>query len=284
MQGRIIFQPLFECSLALALFTAGAQAQTPLPGADLERLVQRVALYPDPLLAQVFTAATYSDQIPDAAKWADEHHYLTSAALVAAISSDHVPWDPSVQALLGFPSVLGMMADDLNWTGQLGNAVLVQKSDVMLAVQRLRHKAWEFGYLRGDAHITVSNGVYIEILPTRPDYYVVPAYDPAVVFAAPKPGFVVGTAVSLGYGVSLGPALQSLGWARIHMTWDAGGWYIRDRLWGRTWANRATYVHPSRPQEAAKRVETHELIARSAKEKEEARLGHPRAEEEHHHR
>jgi hypothetical protein len=34
-------------------------------------------VYPDPLLAQVLAASTFPDQIPEAAKWADEHHYLT---------------------------------------------------------------------------------------------------------------------------------------------------------------------------------------------------------------
>jgi hypothetical protein len=72
------------------------------PPQELDRLVQRVALYPDPLLAQIFAAATFPDQVPDAAQWADQHHYLTGDALARAISDDHLPWDPSVQALLHF--------------------------------------------------------------------------------------------------------------------------------------------------------------------------------------
>ncbi len=67
----------------------------------------RVALYPDPLLSQILAAATFPDQIPDAARWADQHHYLTGDALARAISDDRLPWDPSVQSLLPFPSVLG---------------------------------------------------------------------------------------------------------------------------------------------------------------------------------
>ena len=80
---------------------------------QLDKLVARIALYPDSLLAQVLAAATYSDQIPDAARWADQHHYLTGQALADAIQADHLPWDPSVQALLPFPSVLEMMANDM---------------------------------------------------------------------------------------------------------------------------------------------------------------------------
>jgi hypothetical protein len=57
------------------------------PTAELENLVSRIALYPDPLLAQVLAAATYSDQIPDAAGWADQHRYLTGDNLAAAINA-----------------------------------------------------------------------------------------------------------------------------------------------------------------------------------------------------
>ena len=135
---RNVSRRILECSLALALLagaTIPAQAQPVLPPGDLDRLVSRIALYPDPLLAQILSAATYSDQIPEGAKWADEHHYLQGDALAAAITGDHLPWDPSVQALLPFPSVLDTMASDMPWTTQLGNAVLAQRPDVMDAVQ-----------------------------------------------------------------------------------------------------------------------------------------------------
>jgi hypothetical protein len=98
-----------------------------LPPGELDRLVSRIALYPDPLLAQVLAAATFPDAIPDAARWADQHHYLTGDALAAAINGDRLPWDPSVQALLPFPNVLDMMASDMGWTQSLGNAFLAQQ-------------------------------------------------------------------------------------------------------------------------------------------------------------
>ena len=57
--------------LAFSLTSATARAQAPLPGgnppsfssADLDRVVSPIALYPDPLLAQVLAAATYPDDI-----------------------------------------------------------------------------------------------------------------------------------------------------------------------------------------------------------------------------
>ena len=96
---------------------------------QLDKLVSRIALYPDPLLAQLLAAATFPDQIPDAEKWADQHHYLTGDQLATAIAEDHLPWDPAVQAMLPFPTVLDTMASDMNWTADLGNAFLAQRQD-----------------------------------------------------------------------------------------------------------------------------------------------------------
>src|SRR3984893_16590369 len=177
--------------LVLATVPAFAQGPPSFAAPQLEQLVSRIALYPDPLVAQILAGATYPDQIPDAARWADQHHYLNGQALADAIQGDQLPWDPSVQALLPFPSVLEMMASDMNWTTDLGNAFLAQQQDVMDAVQRERRKAQSFGYLRNNGQVVVSGGPYITIMPVNPGYVVVPYYDPRVVFFAPRPGFFV---------------------------------------------------------------------------------------------
>src|SRR5271154_1158444 len=96
--------------------------QTPPPlqaPQQLDQLVSRIALYPDPLLAQILTASTFYYEIPDAANWANQHANLAGDALAAAIQQDNLPWDPSVLALLPFPSVLNIMAQDPGWTQQL---------------------------------------------------------------------------------------------------------------------------------------------------------------------
>lgn len=286
---RLVARHSLPWSLAAILLgaaTVPVSAQSLVPPGELDRIVGRIALYPDPLLANVLSAATYSDQIPEAAHWADHHHYLTGSTLAAAISSDRLWWDPSVQSLLPFPSVLEMMAADMNWTTQLGNAVLMQRGDVMDAVQRMRHKAWDFGYLRSNAQVQVGNGPFISILSPRVEFMVVPAYDPAVVFFAPRPGFVVGTAIGFGYGAALGPTFRPWGWGSVHIAWDSHFWYIQDHTWNRTWATRTTYVHNyGLPHyDAARRAESHELIERSAKEREAPHMGHERAAEEHHHK
>ncbi len=104
------------------------------------------------------------------------------------------------------------MARDINWSRTLGQAFLANRGGVMDAVQRLRHRAWDYGYLRSTPQITVNNGPYIDIVPVDPAFYYVPYYDPAVVFFAPRPGFRVGLGIRFGPGITLGAAFAPWGW------------------------------------------------------------------------
>jgi hypothetical protein len=251
-----------------------AQAPPAFAPGQLDQIVARVALYPDPLLAQILAASTYSNDIPAAAQWADQHHYLSGQALANAITEDQLPWDPSVQALLPFPSVLDMMNSDMGWTTQLGNAFLANQESVMDAVQRQRAMAQRYGYLRSNAQIVVGGGPYITIMPANPAFVVVPYYDPAIVFFAPRAGFVIGGAISFGYGVTLGGFFGPWGWGGvgIRFDWGAHAVWINNARWGRTWANRAVYVHPypaiHRPAPGAARpAEMHEVHGRSDEER-----------------
>lgn len=244
----------------------GQQAPPYAPPQQLDQIVQRIALYPDPLLAQVLTAATYWQEIPDAARWAGEHANLQGDALAGAIREDNLPWDPSVLALLPFPSVLDMMARDPDWTGALGNAVLAQKPDVMDAVQRMRQEAYNYGYLRSNPYDTVVNsGEYVEILPVNPAYLYVPAYTPGVVFARPAPGFAFGTAIRFGPAIVVGGAFAPWGWGNVGFAWGSHSILIDHTPWNRGWANRGYYVHSyargyARP--VGPRIERHEVHRR----------------------
>ena len=276
--------------LRIALFALAVLVAVPVfaqgpppsfPPEQLDQVVSRIALYPDSLLAQVLAAATYPDQIPDAASWADQHHYLTGQALADAIQADQLPWDPSVQALLPFPSVLDMMASDMNWTNDLGNAFLDQQQDVMDAVQRERRKAEDFGYLRSNGQITVSGGPYIAIDSVNPALIPVPYYDPAIVYYPARPGFVVGTGIRFGFGVTIGGFFRPWGWGFGRVDWGRRAVIINDHPWGRSWANRGVYVHP---YEGVRRYpahgpEHHELHARSERERSAPREGRMATEE-----
>jgi hypothetical protein len=278
---------LVMTAIMCALTAAPAMAQDGPPQyspGELDRMVSRIALYPDPLLAQTLAAATFPDQIPDAARWSDQHHYLSGDGLAQAINADQLPWDPSVQALLPFPSVLDMMARDMGWTQSIGNAFLSQQQDVMAAVQRMRYHAREFGYLRSGPEVIVGGGPYITILPARPEFITVPYYDPAVVFVAPRPGFFVGAGISFRFGVALGPVFRPWGWGYNRIGWGERAVFINNARWGRTWVNRTTYVHPYTIRRVAvvrgdDWRDHHELVERSERERSAEHYGHTRVEE-----
>lgn len=227
----------------------------------MENLVSRIALYPDPLLAQILTASTYRNEIPEAAAWADEHSNLKGEVLANAIREDNLQWDPSVLALIPFPSVLDMMAKDPAWTEQLGNAVLVQRGDVMDAVQRLRRQARKYGYLQTNPYCyVVETDGYVEILPVNPAYIYVPYYDPFVVFGPPAPGFFVGGAIRWGPAVIITAGFFPFGWVHPYFLWGAHTIYFDRTPWSRVWVNRGyyrqPYAHPWVPRPGP-RVEVH---------------------------
>ncbi len=230
----------------LLTVTTPARAQNyPAPSfssGQLDNLVSKIALYPDPLLAQVLAAASFPDQIPDAAGWANQHANVRGDQLADEIYRSNLQFDPAVQALLPFPSVLQTMANDMNWTSELGNAVLADQRQVMDAVQRMRRSAEEYGYLRNNQQVRVTDtGGAVEIAPADPELINVPVYDPYVVYAPPRPGFFVGGAIGFGPSFAIG-AFGNWGWG--------GGfnWYnhvvvVNHAVWGRTWYNRDAYVH-----------------------------------------
>src|SRR5439155_25626235 len=106
---------------------------------QLEALVAPIALYPDELLANVLAASTYPLEVVQADRWVKGNKSLKGDALKAGV--DKQAWDDSVKALASTPDVLTMMSDKVDWTKDLGDAVLAQQPDVMDAIQRLRAKA-----------------------------------------------------------------------------------------------------------------------------------------------
>lgn len=223
----------------------------------------RIALYPDPLLAHILTASTYWSEIPEAAQWANAHSYLHGLALADAIRADLLSWHPDVIALLPFPPILNMMAQDMNWTQQLGTAVLNQRADVMDAAQRMRRQAYNFGYLRSNPYVSVRDDAgYIEIDPINPEYIYVPEYNPTIVFAPPPPGFAIGAAIRFGPAIVVGGAFAPWGWAHVGFAWGRHDIMIDYTPWDRVWINRGFYVHPyAHPwvRPVRPRIEVHKL-------------------------
>jgi len=158
---------------------------------QLDQILAPVALYPDPLLTSILTAATYPLEVVQAARWvADPRNaQLKGEALTAALANQ--PWDPSVTALVPFPQVLKMLDSRLDWMQQLGDAFLSQQAAVMDSVQRLRQEAETAGKLQSTPQQAVSNqDGAIVIAPSDPDEVYVPAYDPSVVYGSwPYPDY-----------------------------------------------------------------------------------------------
>src|SRR5664279_6544144 len=119
--------------------------QAPLTASDIENIVSPIALYPDQLIAQILSAATYPDQVTAASNWVNSSSLKGDALMKAA---DKQPWDPSVKALTQFPTVLDQMAKNLAWTSALGDAAFNQQADVMTAIQKLRQEAKAAGNLK----------------------------------------------------------------------------------------------------------------------------------------
>src|SRR5215468_1398760 len=245
--------------LAILLWSLplGALAQSPQPAAaptqpllkqgELDQLVAPIALYSDPLLTQVLIAATYPLEVVQADRWAKANSKLKGDALSTALAKQS--WDDSVKSLVQVASALTMMADQLDWTQKLGDAMLAQQADVMDAIQRLRSKAYGSEKLTSTKEQKVKQAhKVISIEPTDPQTVYVPYYDPVVVYGEwPYPDYPpyyyypevrdIGSG-SIASGIAFGTA-YSLG------RWVSGG-----RYWGGkfNWAsgqinvNRGTQV------------------------------------------
>jgi len=143
-----------------------------LTKAELQELVGPIALYPDDLLAIVLPASTYPLQLVQAQRFLDDLEQDPS------LKPDE-DWDDSVVALLNYPEVVELLNADLDWTWQLGEAVVAQETDVIAAVSEFRDRAYAAGNLRSDTHQTVSRSDdAIEITPVEDDVIYVPYYEP----------------------------------------------------------------------------------------------------------
>jgi uncharacterized protein DUF3300 len=191
---------------------------------QLDNLLAPVALYPDPLLAQVLLAATFPDEVDAAARYVRAY---------GQIGIDDQPWDVSVKAVAHYPSVLGMMSDKLDWTTAVGQAYVNQSSDVMTSVQRLRAMARAQGNLvtTPQQEVVYEDGL-IYIWPAQPQYLYVPVYDPWRVYYQRWPGWGP-YFLGFGTGFLIGAWLNhDCDWRyhRVYYTgWQGRGWVERSR-------------------------------------------------------
>jgi Protein of unknown function (DUF3300) len=212
---------------------------TKIPPEQLDSLVAPIALYPDPLLAQTLAASTYPLEIIQLQQWLAQNKNLKDKPLADAVAKQQ--WDPSIQALAALPDVVKRLADDIQWTTDLGNAFLAQETDVMDAVQRMRKKAQEKGTLKSTEQQKVETKIIethpvIVIEQANPQVVYVPSYDPWLVYGSPlypyppiyyPPAgyYAAGMAISFGVGIAMG-AFWSGGWG-----------------WGCGWGGNNVYIN-----------------------------------------
>ena len=173
---------------AAAPDSAAAKSEAKIPADQLDSLVAPIALYPDALLAQTLVASTYPLEIIQLQQWLAKNPGLKDEALNEAVAKQ--PWDPSIQSMAAIPDVVKRLADDVQWTTDLGNAFLAQQQDVMDAVQRMRKKAKDKGALESNEQQTVETKVIeketvIIVESTNPEVIYVPSYAPTVVYGPP---------------------------------------------------------------------------------------------------
>jgi hypothetical protein len=213
---------------------ASAPSQQLLAAGQLDALVAPIALYPDALLSEILMASTYPLEVVEADRWANANKTLQGDALKAALDKQN--WDDSIKSLAATPDVLDMMSNKLDWTQQLGDAVLAQQPDVMDAIQRLRTKAQANNKLTSTSQQTVSTQQqggrqYIYIAPTDPDEIYVPYYDPSVVYGPwpypdypayywPPPAYIGAGLIATGLAFGTGYALGR--WASDGNRWGGG--------------------------------------------------------------
>jgi hypothetical protein len=210
-------------------------APVTIPAAQLDSLVAPIALFPDPVLAQVLAASTYPLELLQLHQWVQKNPDLKDKKLLEAVEKQ--PWDPSIQAMAALPDLVKRLADDIQWTTDLGNAFLAQQADVMEAVQRMRRKAQEKGTLTSTPQQTVQTQTLereqvIVIEQADPEVVYIPSYDPYWAYGDPfypyPPIYYPTGALALTFGVGIA----------MGAFWGNGGWG-----WGPRWGNNDVYIN-----------------------------------------
>lgn len=242
--------------------TADATAAAPAPATDtvpvtapakdpvftqeqLDQMLAPIALYPDPLFAQVLMATTYPGEVGEAVIWSKAHPDAKGDDAVKQVANQ--PWDPSVQALVAFPQVLATLGQDPVWVQRLGDAFLAQPDDVMESAQRLRRQAQAAGNLQSNQYqnVTIQNvaapapatttaapapesapasNSTIIIQPADPQVVYVPTYNPTTTYGTwpypasppayypPPPAYYPGQALMAGLAFGAGVAIVGSLW------------------------------------------------------------------------
>ena len=171
---------------------ASGQALTP---AGLDALLAPIALYPDPLLAQMLMCATDPAGVKALDEFLKRNPTLKGTDLQDAALVDK--FQPSFVALALFPQIVTQMASQLDSTTRLGQAFTADRTAVFASIQRLRKQAHDAGTLKTtpqqevETQTTSTGQEVIVIEPANPQVVYVPQYNPQTVYVQPSTTTVV---------------------------------------------------------------------------------------------
>ena len=229
---------------------AAAVDQTTVPASDqkyseaeLDELFASIALYPDPLLAQMIPAATFFEQLEEAQRT------LGSKSDDGLIANQN--WEVSVKSVAHYPQVLKMMVDKQEWTIAIGQAYVTQPLDVSKSIQRLRAEAKDAGSLvTTKQQQVITEGESIKIVPAQPQVIYVPEYNAETVYVDNGPSTgekVAAAAISFGVGLAIGAWLNNdydyYGRGIYYHGWVGPGWIGVNRNYVNVNVNRNVYVN-----------------------------------------
>jgi hypothetical protein len=231
----------------VVLFAAcGSQArqQTAQPAAGtLEQMLAPIALYPDPLLAQMFMSAVDPPKVTELDQWLRSNSNVKGTDLQNA--AVRAGFDASFVALAIFPQVVSYMAQNIAWTQALGQWFTNDRNALFDAIQKLRQQAQGVGTLKStpqqevETKTTSTGQQVIVIEPTNPQVVYVPQYNPEVVYTQPPTTTVVvqedndaEVAVAAGLigftaGIAIGAAMDNNYYYGPY-GWHGGGYMYAD--------------------------------------------------------
>ena len=234
--------------LALLFVACGSAAQQtaqqPATG-TLDQMLAPIALYPDPLLAQMMMSAV------DPAKVSELDQFLRLSTNLKGTELQNAAvkagFDASYVALAIFPQVVTYMAQNIEWTRSLGQWFTNDRNALFDSIQRLRAQAASVGTLKSTPQqevqkkTTESGQQVIVIEPTNPQIVYVPQYNPQVVYTQPPTTTVVvqedndaDVAVAAGLigftaGIAIGAAMDN------NYYYGPYGWHGGGYMYANAW-------------------------------------------------
>jgi hypothetical protein len=224
-------------ALSLCLWCVGnaSYAQDVPSEEQLTQLLAPIALYPDPLLAQIVAASADPQQIVDADAWLKQNSNLQGAALTDAAQKQG--FDPAFISLVTFPTVLDAMAKNIDDYAAIGAASKANQASVTAAIQSLRQQAYASGALDSNQYQNVAvdqqdGAQVVTVQPANPQVVYVPVYQPSAVFVS-GPSIVTAPLVTFGTGIAIGILLtnQPWGWHGWGWGWGGRGVIYQNNVW-----------------------------------------------------